>query len=247
MKGAGTPASRIYFWIMVALGAATCGVAGYHLFTRTTAYQWLILAGLTIVTGSITIKLPGVDSKVSLSDTLICINLVLFGPSAGAITAALDGISGSLRCKTSSRRFEFMLFNTAAMALSACLGGLAFASLTGGPMYYREPVTPLGSLLPALVLLALVYYFANSSFVALIVALERKLNVFRVWRGEYLFAIVNYFAAASVAGLLAQAQRSVTVLMVLGVLAAVAAIYVSLRSYANKAGRALQSQETANR
>ncbi len=247
MKGSQTTASRIYFWAMVALGLAVCGIAAWNLLSGNLAYQWLILAALTIVTGSFTIKLPGVDSKISLSDTLICVNLVLFGPAAGTITAALDGIFGSLRAKTASRRLEFALFNASSMALSACLGGLAFSTLIGKPMLYRDPITPIGSLLPALALLALVYYFANSTFVATIVALEQHLNVFSVWRDKFLFAIVNYIAAASVAGLLAQTEGSITALMVLTILTALAAIYVSSKSFADTAGDALEHKESSNR
>jgi HD-GYP domain-containing protein (c-di-GMP phosphodiesterase class II) len=243
----GTASSRLYFWAMVALGIAVCGVSAYHLFSGNPAYQWLILASLTIVTGAFTIKLPGVNSKISLSDTLICINLVLFGPAAGTLTAALDGIIGSARAKTVSRRLEFALFNGSSMALSAFLGGLAFSSLIGKPMLYHDPITPIGSLLPALALLALVYYFANSTFVAIIVALEQRQSIFAVWREKFLFAIVNYVAAASVAGLLAQTEGSITVLMVLTIVTALAAIYISSKSYADTAGDALEQQESSSR
>ena len=247
MNGSQTTASRIYFWAMAALGVTVCGFAASELAGGNAAYQWLILAALTIVTGSFTIKLPGVNSKISLSDTLICINLVLFGPAAGTITAALDGIFGSLRAKTASRRLEFAVFNASSMALSAYLGGLAFVSVVGKPMLYRDPITPLGSLLPALALLALVYYFANSTFVATIVALDQQLNIFSVWRDKFLFAIVNYIAAASVAGLLAQTEGSITALMVLTILTAVVAIYVSSKSYADTAGDALEHKEASSR
>jgi response regulator RpfG family c-di-GMP phosphodiesterase len=114
-------------------------------------------------------------------------------------------------------------------------------------MLYRDPITPIGMLLPALALLALVYYFANSTFVATIVALEQHVNVFTVWRDKFLFAIVNYIAAASVAGLLAQTEGSITALMVLTILTALAAIYISSKSYADTAGEALENRESSNR
>jgi HD-GYP domain-containing protein (c-di-GMP phosphodiesterase class II) len=239
--------SRLYFWSMVTLGAAISGFALYRIYSGNTPYQWLILAGLTIVTGTLTIKLPGVNSKISLSDTLICVNLVLFGPAAGTITAALDGIFGSVRAKTASRRLEFALFNASSMAASAALGGWAFSSLVSKPVLYRVPITPLGSLLPALALLALVYYFANSTFVAAMVALDQGLNVFSVWRDKFLFAVVNYVAAAAVAGLLAQTEGSITALMVLTIMTALAAIYISSKSFADTAEEALEHQETSHR
>jgi HD-GYP domain-containing protein (c-di-GMP phosphodiesterase class II) len=247
MNGKRNKGSRFYFWVMVALGLAACGASAYYLFSGNPAYQWLILASLTIVTGAFTIKLPGVNSKISLADTLICVNIVLFGPAAGALTAAMDGVIASARAKTTSRRLEFALFNGSSMALSAFLGGLAFSSLIGRPMLYHDSATPIGSLLPALALLALVYYFANSTFVAIIVALEQSQNVFAVWREKFLFAIVNYVAAASVAGLLAQTEGSITALMVLTILTALAAIYISSKSYADTAGDALEQQESSGR
>jgi len=247
MKGSQSTISRVYFWAMVMLGLVVCGVSAFRLFSGNAAYQWLILASLTIITGSFTIKLPGVNSKISLSDMLICINLVLFGPAAGTITAALDGIFGSVRAKTASRWLEFALFNASSMALSAFLGGLAFSSLIGKPMLYRDPITPIGMFLPALALLALVYYFTNSTFVATMVALEQHVNIFAVWRDKFLFPIVNYIAAASVAGLLAQTEGSITGLMVLTILTALAAIYISSKSYADTAGDALENKESSNR
>jgi len=243
----GTTSSRIYFWAMVALGFAACGFSAFILFGGNPVYQWLILASLTVITGAFTIKLPGVNSKISLADTLICINIVLFGPAAGALTAALDGVIGSVRAKTSSRRLEFALFNGSSMAVSALLGGLAFTSLVGRPMLYHNAIAPAGSLLPALALLALVYYFANSTFVAIIVGLEQHQSIFAVWREKFLFAIVNYVAAASVAGLLAQTEGSITLLMVLTILTALAAIYISSRSFAETAGDVLEQEESSSR
>jgi HD-GYP domain-containing protein (c-di-GMP phosphodiesterase class II) len=247
MKRASNNATRLYFWSMVALGLAITGFAVYRIVSGNTPYQWLVLAALTIITGSLTIKLPGVNSKISLSDTLICINLVLFGPAAGAITAALDGIFGSVRAKTVARRLEFALFNASSMAASALLGGLAFSTLVGRSPNSQMPIASLGTLLPALAFLALVYYFANSTFVAAIIALEQGLSIFAVWRDKFLFAVVNYVAAAAIAGLLAQTEGSITALMVLTIVTALAAIYISSKSYIDTAEEALEHQETSHR
>jgi len=238
MKGSRTDASRLYFGAMVALGAAVIGLAGYRLLSGGTGYQWLILASLTVVTGSFALKIPGINSRISIGDTLICTNLVLFGPAAGTLTAVLDGVFGSLRCKTKSRRLEFALFNASSMAISASLGGLVFTQVVGKSLFSRDPVTPVSTFLPALALMALVYYLANSVFVAAIVALEQQQNVFSVWRDKFIWPIVNYIAAAAVAGLLAQNEGSITALLVLTILAVLAAIYVSSKSYVDTAEEA---------
>ena len=247
MKGSRTDASRLYFGAMVALGAAVIGLAGYRLLSGGTGYQWLILASLTVVTGSFALKIPGINSRISIGDTLICTNLVLFGPAAGTLTAVLDGVFGSLRCKTKSRRLEFALFNASSMAISASLGGLVFTQVVGKSLFSRDPVTPVSTFLPALALMALVYYLANSVFVAAIVALEQHENVFSVWRDKFIWPIVNYIAAAAVAGLLAQNEGSITALLVLTILMVLAAIYVSSKSYVDTAEEACENLAQSRR
>ena len=244
MKRAGSRASRVYYSLIVGLGLVTVVLAA-HLVARTgTGYQWLILASLTVLTGPLALPLPGVKAKISLADTIICTNLVFFGPAAGALTAALDGITGSLRCKTKARRSEYLLFNTGVMTLSAALGGEVFIRVMGRAAFHYNPAASGGTFLVALGLLAAVYYFSNTLLVAAMVALDQGKDVLTVWRNNFTWALVNYVAASAVAGLLALVGDSLMAGTMIAVVVALAALYVSIKAYISKAAEALRTRQS---
>ncbi len=179
------------------------------------------------------LRLPGVKAKLSISDAIICTNIVLFGPSVGVITAALDALFGSLRCKTASRRMEFMLFNISCMGLSAAAGAEAFFRIVGRRLEYPHTIGSGGVFLLGLLALALAYYIANAFLVAAMVALDQAQNLFRVWSRSFLWAIVNYIAAAAVAGVIALTTGGITLVSMVAILAILAAVFLSAKSYAN--------------
>jgi uncharacterized membrane protein len=245
MKAAVAQVCRVYYNLVVGLGLVTIAFALYRVATNGIGCQWLILASLAILTGVFALPLPGVKAKISLADTVICTNLVLFGPAAGALTAALDGIAGSLRCKTKSRRLEFLLFNTAAMTLSAALGGEAFIRVLGQTAFRYNSVASGGRFLLALGLLALVYYLTNTLSVAAMVALDQGKNVLTVWRNGFLWAMVNYVAASAMAGVLALIGDLITARTLVAVLTVLAPLYVSLKAYVTKAAEAERNQQSS--
>ncbi len=237
MNGSLRNASRLYFSAMIAVGAAAMGWAVYGLFEDGIGPQWLLLASLTVVTGSFALKIPGVDSKVSLGDTLIFANLVFFGPAAGILTAVLDGVFGSLSCKSKSRRLVFAAFNAACMAVSAGLGAIAFTAAVGMPIRHHVAGAGISNLLPGIAILALVYYLANSIFVATIVALEQRRGIAAVWREKLVWPIGNYIAAAAFAGIMAQGEGRITPWVVVTILAVLAAMYLGSKTCVEAAGQ----------
>lgn len=219
---------RLYIGAMAVLGLAVVGKAAWGMYAGQGGYYWLLLASLTVVTGSWTIRVPGVNAKVSVAETLTFTNMVLFGVPAGILTAMLDGLTGSLRCRTVSRRLEYAVFNASAMAVSGFVSGELFWTVTGGGVL-QAGVRGGANVLPGLGLLALSFYVCNSSFVALMVSIEEGKNFFAVWRRKFLWATTNYVAAAAVAGLLAHTEGAITGLLVATIVSVVGAIYVSLR------------------
>lgn len=244
MKRAGTRASRVYYNLVVGLGLVTVALAAYRVAGSGVGYQWLILASLTVLTGPLAFPLPGIKAKISLADTLICTNLVFFGPAAGALTAALDGITGSLRCKTKARRLEYLLFNTGVMTLSAALGGEFFIHALGRAAFQYNPVPSGGTFLASLGLLAAVYYFCNTLLVAAMVALDQGKDVLTVWRNNFTWALVNYVAASAVAGLLALVGDWIVARTMITVVVVLAALYVSIKAYIAKAAEAERTPQS---
>ena len=67
--------------------------------------SWLVFIGLAIVTGTCMMKLPRIETRFSLSDTLVFTSVLLFGPACAAVVAAVDALSASLRFNASDRLF----------------------------------------------------------------------------------------------------------------------------------------------
>lgn len=166
----------------------------YRVFHQALDPRWLVLAVLTMLVAAFALKIPGINSKISVADTFILINLIVFGPAAGCITAALEALASSLRCATVSRRLEFALFNFGNGAICTYFSGLIyFLVLRNGPLYQNHEVTFTG-LLPSAGVLALSYYLLNSGTVAIMVALESRRNIVRIWKENFLWCSINYFA-----------------------------------------------------
>jgi putative nucleotidyltransferase with HDIG domain len=228
------PAYQGYFFSIVAVGLAVTATACYRAIADDISYQWLVLASLAVLAGSFAVKIPGVNSKISVADTFTFTNIVLFGPAAGTVTAALDGLAGSVRARTASRRLEYTFFNTATMALSAQFAGFAFYALLGGtPMYgtvgvgFRRVVLPM-------VLLGLIHHLSNSGIVAMMVALETRRNIYRIYRESFFWTSISYFACASVPVLIAANASRITPLFLALLLPVLLIVYVGYKAHEDK-------------
>src|ERR1044072_2728814 len=103
-----------YMWIVVVIGAA---MFVYSLCTLPFArldFRFLLLFLLTIVISSrIAIKVPRVNTTITVADSFLFLTLLLYGPEAAVVVAAADGLSSGLHL---SRRWVTVLFNAGACA-----------------------------------------------------------------------------------------------------------------------------------
>jgi diguanylate cyclase (GGDEF)-like protein len=237
-NGSRHAAYRPYLFGTVFLGLAAIAYSIFRLPHSGVGYQWLILASLTIITSACNIKIPAINSKISIGDTLFFTNVILFGTPAGVITAALDALTGSIRARTRNRRLQYALFNVAAMSCSAFISGSLFFRLTGtGPLFHEADAGFVDIFLP-LGVLAFAHYLVNSGSVAVIVALERRKNIFLIWKGDFLWTSITYFAGAAAAGFVAITVGAVTP-RVLGVTVPVLmAVYFTYKTYLEKVDQA---------
>src|SRR5215204_2128270 len=87
---------RAYLLGVSAVGLTIAISSLIELFLQRVDVQWLILAALTLLTGTFTVRIPGVKARLSVSDTFVFTSVLLFGPAAGTITALLDALIISL-------------------------------------------------------------------------------------------------------------------------------------------------------
>lgn len=225
------PMYRYYLGLVILAGLATVAYCWIQSVHQDPGYGWIILASLTALTGSFTVKIPGAQSKISVAETFIITNLLMFGPAIGCLTAALDGLLGSLRCNTKSKRPQFALFNIAVMGLSAFAGGEVFTLVGGSPMVHEAHPAALEHIWAPLCCLVVAYYLVNTFAVAIIVGLERRRSIFQVWVKNYLWLAANYLTAGTTAGLLALVVRGVTPAAIAVILSVLACSYFLCASH----------------
>ena len=228
------PAYRPYLYGVIWAGLLIIAFSIFMLLHSDIGPQWLILAFITILTSSYSIRIPGINSKISIGDTLFFTNLLLFGIPAGVITAALDGFAGSIRSQTTNRRIQYTLFNSATMALSAFIAGTIFLKLSPTGLLSKGFNAGITDLLIPLGVLAFAHYMMNSGSVAIIVALEKRKNIFHIWKDNFLWTSITYFTGVAAASFIAITVGDVTP-QVLGVAVPVLlAVYFTYKTYLKK-------------
>jgi putative nucleotidyltransferase with HDIG domain len=201
---------RLYVGGVSAIGLTIAAHSLAQLFLQAVDVQWLILAALTLLTGTFTVRIPGIPARLSVSDTFVFASVLLFGPAAGTITALLDALIISLRLRHHTREPFRVIFNVSAVALATRASGEVFFAVAGiSP--YSIAHTPLSQILFPLFLFTLSYFLLNSWLVTVALALEQAKAPFTIWRHNFLWLSVNYFGGGSVAGLLVTYTREIDV------------------------------------
>jgi diguanylate cyclase (GGDEF)-like protein/putative nucleotidyltransferase with HDIG domain len=225
-------AGRVYVNAVIAGGSAIVALSLYTLATSPVRVQWFILAGLTLLSGSFTVRIPAISARLSVSETFVFAAALLFGPAAATVIVVLDTLIISLwqgRRSTPER----VLFNAAAPAVAIWVAATLFFALAGVPPLYTSP-PPILSLVPALLALAIAYFFLNTWLIAWAVAFQKRLSVFAVWQKNFSWLSVNYLSGASVAALLLpylRAEDQSGLFRVLGILLPLLLVsYLTLRT-----------------
>jgi len=238
------PAYKPYMYLVIGLGQAAILWASYILVTQNIGYQWVLLACLSILSSTLSIKIPATNSKISIGDSLFFTNTILFGVAPGVITAALEGLVGSMRSRSRARRLHFALFNLAALAGSAWVSSTVFfRMMRRGPLYFEPDISAAEVFFP-LGILALTHYVVNSGSIAIIVALEKRGNMYRVWKESFLWTSVTYCAGAAAAGFIAVVMREVALQVIAIIVPVLLAVHFTYRTYLDKVAELQRLRQT---
>jgi hypothetical protein len=230
MKPESKPGFRILYGSVVTCGIVVVALALYRLIQGQAPYTWIVLAVLAGIAGSLSLKIPGINARVSAGDTITCLSILMLGPYSGAITAAMDAVVGSMRCKTSSRRLQCAFYNGSNAALSAFVVGRILLHLPGKAIMHPQ-ILPSESFMLALCVMAGLYFLMNSFLVTAIVALEKSLNFFRMWRHGLMWTCTNYVVGAFVAGVVSQVAGALSPAKLLVIVFSCLAVYISCKAY----------------
>ena len=219
---------RGYVSVVVLAGMLILGHSIYSLYAEPISWNWFVLALLTLLTGSATVKLPSVPATISISETFVFTSALLYGPAAGTLTVALDALVISLSLAYKGHPAYRLVFNIFALPAALWVGAHLFFWTAGVPPLSALPANEkvdLGALLRPLILFAGCYFALNSWLIALAIAVEKRISPFRVWKENFAWLSLNYFGGASVAALLVTYQRDVDYRLLAIVLPLLAVLY----------------------
>src|SRR5882672_12470351 len=113
-----TRVGKAYLWSVIAAGFVVVGGSIYQLYIEPIGRQWFILAALTLISGSATVRLPSSYASISTSETFVFTAVLLYGPAAGTVVVVLDALVLSFWISKRQDEPHRAMFNLAAPALS---------------------------------------------------------------------------------------------------------------------------------
>lgn len=203
-----TPRGQLYIAVVAAAGLLVVGHCITMLLANPIGWEWAVLAGLTLLSGSFTVRVPSFQARISVSETFVFTSVLLFGTCAGTLTVALDTLVAALSSRRRAREPLRVLFNLASASLSIWTAGHVFYVTSGIEPLSISP-TRVPELLWPLVGMTSVHFLLNSGLVAAALSTERQESAFTIWRTIFPWLSINYFGGASVAALLVSYTRGV--------------------------------------
>ena len=197
---------RLYLGVVILAGTGLAALSARDLYVRDVWGEWMVLAALTLLTGSFTVKIPGLLARISVSDAFVFTSVLAFGPSVATVIVAIDSIVATFWMRPEHRSILRSLFNLASVALSIWVASNAFYWLAGTPPGEN---LPLSQLVVPLFALAALYFLINSWLVAFALSFEKNINVVGLWWENFPWLSLNYFGGVSVAALLVSHSSSI--------------------------------------
>ena len=218
--------ARPFMWAVVALGSVALIISAATLPAARLDVRFLMLAALVCLGSHGAVRIPRVSGRITVSDTLVFLALLLYGGPAAVVLSALEGVYASLRI---SRKPLTILFNSAVLALSTFLTAAALRGLFGAADLARDDYS--SHALAAIFVMALVQYLANTGLIAVEKSLKLGERFWPTWKTYYLWTSVTYLAGASAAGITARLVQTVGFYAVLATLPIIAIIYFTYLTY----------------
>jgi diguanylate cyclase (GGDEF)-like protein/putative nucleotidyltransferase with HDIG domain len=217
---------RVYVIAVVALGGFTILYSTYQLHARPIGWNWFILALLTLLSGSATVKLPSVPATISISETFVFTSVLLFGAAAGTLTVTLDVLAISLWLARKGHPTYRIAFNIFALPAALWVAATVFYGLFHGqPLALTTQPVQISTLLVPLTAFTVTYFLLNSWLIAFAIWFESSASPLTIWRNNFAWLSLNYFGGASVAALLVTYTRNLDYTYIALVIPLLAVLY----------------------
>ena len=201
-------AAKVYVGVVICAGLASLVHSAVVIWNTPPSRTWAILAALTLLTGSLTLKLPTISARVSISEVFVFAAVLWFGPGVATIIVALDTFVATLWLPGENRSPVRILFNISAGVSAIWVASHLFQGVTGPYSSGRPAIEDL--LLPV-ALLAVSYFAVNSLLIAIALSFEHRSSPIDLWRRNFLWFGLNHLVGASVAVMLVAYTPSISV------------------------------------
>ena len=222
--------ARVFVVTIIAAGSLILfeSVAGLAASAEASA---LLFVALAAITGTCMIKLPRIETRFSLSDTLVFTAILLVGPGCAAVVAAADALAASLRFnKRDSLFLSRTLFNVAAAAVSTWLPAHAYLA-AGGELIGASGSPPPSALAWPLAVLVINYSLMNTGAIVMVVALTTRTHIAAVWRENFAWVWIAHAWSGLVAGAIAVHIPHVNPVSLLVILVVAGVGYATVRTH----------------
>jgi signal transduction histidine kinase/CheY-like chemotaxis protein len=219
---------RPFLWVLTGCGIIAFVYSCLRLDFAQFDSHFVVLVGMALLlTSRITIPIPRLSSKISVSDTFVFLALLLYGGAAAVVVGAIEAFLSSLRF---SRKPTTLAFNWASAAVSILITSSVLEFIYGSVVALRDKPLTVG-FAAALCTMALTHYVSNSGIVAIGVALKNDQPIWTTWRKHYLWTSITYFAGACAAGVIAGLVYFIGVYAFAITLPIIAIIFLTYRTY----------------
>src|SRR5512134_3601917 len=84
--------AKVYIGTVIAVGLTVAARSAAQLYIDPPPHHWLILAALTPLTGTFTVKVPALAARISVSEAFVLTSVLMFGPDVGTVIVAFDAM-----------------------------------------------------------------------------------------------------------------------------------------------------------
>ena len=234
--------TRAYQLLVIVIGGAVCVFSAYRLPPARIDAAFLLLLLVTVgISSRVSIRIPRVNTSITVSDTLVFLSLLLYGGEAAVLLTACEGGSSGLRI---SRTPRTIFFNAAAMACSTFMVAQVVQLYLGPDQNFGFSYSNVAI---ATCLMGLVQYGTNSGLIAIGMACKIDQPVWPTWKKYYLWSSISYFAGACAASLIVVLIDLVSAYMILAFIPIVAIIYLTYETYRSSLEASTAQAEQAKR
>jgi signal transduction histidine kinase/ActR/RegA family two-component response regulator len=219
--------TKPFMWAIVVTGAGVLLFSAYRLPLSHLDLKFVLLGLMVVICSRVAVPIPHVSGRITVSDTLIFLTMLLYGGEAAILLAAIEGVCSSLWI---SKKTITIVFNSAVLATSTFLTVWALRFIVGGPVRVMDGGYTANFLL-AICLMALVQYVTNTALIAVEKSCKLNQSFWQTWKTYYLWTSVTFFAGASLAGLTAHLVNAFGFYAVLATVPIIAIIFLTYQTY----------------